>query len=210
MKKKVVALVARDHGVSALEALLTAPEYDVVAIATHRRRPSTESPYRCPRIEFAVYRHLAAKQRIPLMPIDSSSDQAQFESFLKGIAFDLIATVSWRRKIPAAWIEQATYGGVNLHRGRLPDYPGAEPIKQALLKNEREIVISAHRLTDVIDGGEVLCVAQHPISASLDALDLNEKILALKAELTPYFGPLMLRALNCLARDQAALTTVPD
>lgn len=198
--KKVIALLARNHGLNALEWLLKSRELEIIALATHRRLPMVEDPARSVRAEFVTYKHLAAKARIPLFTVDSQMEQEQLGQVVEGLVFDVIASVSWRRLIPSTWIAKATYGGINLHRGRLPDYRGAEPIRQALLKSERTIVVSAHRLTEVIDGGEVLCQAEYAIRPELHLLPLEEKIARIKHEITPYFGPLLTSCITHLSR----------
>ena len=192
----VIAFLAREHGLNGLQALLNSTRYRLLALATHRLLPKSEDIHRSERVEFAEYRALTERYEIPLFTIDYTSEQQKFEEYLKQISFDLIASISWRRLIPSTILCQAKLGGVNLHRGKLPHYPGAEPIKQALLNGDSSIYISAHVLTDIIDGGRVLYDYQHIVSEELKELSLDMKIARLKQELTPYFGPLLIQAMD--------------
>lgn len=194
--KTVVAFLARDHGLNGLQALIASPECRLLALATHRRLPRSEDVSRSERVEFAEYRRIAEQYAIPLITVDSSAEQVQLEEYLSRISFDLIASISWRRMIPSPVLKQAAIGGINLHRGKLPNYPGAEPIKQALLNGDQSISISAHILTDQLDAGEVLGEYVHPVSHKLDGLPLSGRIDQLKRELTPHFGPLLMQAIE--------------
>lgn len=194
---KVVGLFAREHGLNGFQTLLNS-SHEVVAVATHQRLPKNESLERSERPEFAQYVALANERNIPLFTVDSKDDQAKLEHFLLQLKYDVIASISWRRLIPMSWIEHAAYGGVNLHRGLLPNYPGAEPIKQALLNGDKSIVITAHRLDEQIDHGEILVIYEHPVHLQ-EGETLEEAINRLKVELSPHFGPLLLKAFSLMA-----------
>lgn len=195
MKKTVLAFLAREHGLSGLTALLESNRYEPVCVITHRLLPLSEEPQRLQRPDFGEYQRLTAKHGIPLYSVDSKDDQELVEEALSEIPFDLIASISWRRLIPMSLIRRAPFGGVNLHRGRLPDYPGAEPIKQALLRGDKTVTISGHVLAEEIDAGEVLCEAVHPVSLS-ERLSQATNIERIKRQITPYFGPLLIQALD--------------
>jgi len=195
MKKTVLAFLAREHGLNGLSALLESKRYEPVCVVTHRLLPLSEEPQRLQRPDFGEYQKLTAKYGIPLFSVDNKEEQELIEEALSEIPFDLIASISWRRLIPMSQIRRAAYGGVNLHRGRLPDYPGAEPIKQALLRGDKTITISAHLLAEETDAGEVLCEAVHAISLS-EWLSQAANIERIKRQITPHFGPLLIQALD--------------
>lgn len=195
MKRRVVALLARQHGLSGLQALLHAPHLEVVAIATHRRLPSSEDPRRPERPDYPLYLALATSRRIPLITVDSSVEQMALEKVLHEVDYDLLVSISWRRLIPFWAIQKAHIAGVNLHRGRLPSYAGAEPIKRALSHGDHVITITAHFLDEQIDQGKTICTYDHLVNYHTKET-LEENVDRLKRELTPYFGPLLLRAID--------------
>ena len=197
MKKTIVAFFAREHGLSGLSALIESRRYEPICVVTHQLLPQSEEPRKLQRPDFADYQKLTAKYGIPLYTVDTKKEQALVEEALSEMPFDMIASISWRRLIPIPLIARAAYGGVNLHRGRLPDYAGAEPIKQALKRGDRSVTISAHILAPEIDAGQVLCQVEHPISLS-ERLSLTANIDRIKRQLTPYFGPLLIQALDKL------------
>ena len=187
--------MAREHGLSGLRALIESDRYEPICVVTHKLLPLSEAPQKLQRPDFAEYQRLTAKYGIPLYTVDTKNEQEFIEEALSEMPFDLIASISWRRLIPMSLISRAPYGGVNLHRGRLPNYPGAEPIKQALMQGDKTVTISAHLLAEEIDAGEVLCRTEHPVSLS-ERLSLAANIERIKRQLTPYFGPLLIQALD--------------
>jgi methionyl-tRNA formyltransferase len=197
MKRRVVALLGRQHGLSGLQALLHAPQLELVALATHRRLPSSEDPQRSERSEYPLYLALATARRIPLMTVDSSMEQAMLEQALHEIDYDLLVSISWRRLIPFWAIQKAHLAGINLHRGRLPAYPGAVPVQRALLHGDHVITITAHYLDEQIDAGKTICTYDHPVNYHTTET-LEENVERLKRELTPHFGPLLLRAIDAV------------
>ena len=88
-------------------------------------------------------------------------------------------------------------GGLNLHRGKLPNYPGAEPIKQALNNKDSHITVTSHLLAEEIDSGEPIALYKHPVNHNDRSLDDN--VERLKEELTPNFGPLLIKSLELMA-----------
>jgi len=82
-----------------------------------------------------------------------------------------------------------------IHRGKLPDYAGAEPIKQALKKNEKEIIISAHHLDTKIDAGEVITSKSHKVNYNSNK-SLEKNIQQIRNEITSLFSEITLEVLE--------------
>ena len=193
----VVGYLARDHGLNGLQALLHSERYTVVGLFTHRLFPKSEDPQRGERPEFSRYQQLCQQHDVPLWSIDSSKEVGQIGAALADLKIDLNASISWRFLIPAEHLRLASMGGVNLHRGRLPQYAGAEPVKRMLLDEVADACISAHVLDEEIDAGEVLQEVTHPLTCDQD-LPLTDQVEQVKRDLTPYFGPLLIEALDTM------------
>lgn len=197
MKYRVVAFFAREHGLSGLRALLAESKYELVCLFTHRFKPKGEDPMRGERSEFIDYKILAEEYRIPIYSVDRKEDQQMVGSILEKISFDFIVSISWRLLIPKAYLDLAKIGSVNVHRGLLPNYPGAEPIKQALLHGDNQITITAHEMVEEIDAGKPLAFCHHLVNYDQNHT-LEENISRLKNEITSHFGPLLIKALNTI------------
>eukprot|EP00008_Paramoeba_atlantica_P007854 CAMPEP_0201491532 /NCGR_PEP_ID=MMETSP0151_2-20130828/30176_1 /ASSEMBLY_ACC=CAM_ASM_000257 /TAXON_ID=200890 /ORGANISM="Paramoeba atlantica, Strain 621/1 / CCAP 1560/9" /LENGTH=208 /DNA_ID=CAMNT_0047877927 /DNA_START=47 /DNA_END=673 /DNA_ORIENTATION=- len=195
-KVRMVAFVARAHGLSALKAVGTDERIKIVLVVTHKRLPLCEDSERSTRPDFSTFEQFCKTHDLPLKTVDGKKEAEELDCMLKELSFDAMISVSWRRMIPESHLMLPKLGPnarLNLHRGALPAYAGAEPIKQALLKKEKEIEISAHILDKEIDSGKVISVYSHLVKYEEEA-SLDENIERLKREITPAFGLLAIQA----------------
>jgi len=200
MKKeyKVVGFLAREHGLNGLAGLINSDNYKPVCIFTHKFIPKSQDPNRSEREDFSKYELLCKTHNIPLYAIDSKEEAMKIDEILTELKeFDFITSISWRRLIPVNQLNMAKIGGVNLHRGKLPDYAGAEPIKQALNSGNHFIYITSHILAEEIDSGDTISAHKHPVNYDNNQ-SLDKNIERLKCELTPHFGSLLIKSLNLM------------
>ena len=85
-----------------------------------------------------------------------------------------------------------------IHRGKLPEYTGAEPIKQALLQNENEIILSAHYLDSLIDTGKTITRISHPVNYD-SSFSIDKNIQRLRDEITPLFSIIMFKTFKIIS-----------
>jgi methionyl-tRNA formyltransferase len=197
-KYKVVGFLAREHGFNGLVSLVNSDIYTPICVLTHKLKAKSQDSNRAVREDYSEYESLCRTNNIPLYAIDSKKDAMKIDEILMELKeFDLFASISWRRLIPANQLIMPTIGGVNLHRGKLPDYAGAEPIKQALNNGDRFVYITSHILAEEIDCGETIATYKHSVNYSNNE-SLYENIERLKDEITPHFGPLLIKSLNLM------------
>ena len=110
---------------------------------------------------------------------------------------DYILEISWRYIIPKNIIDRASIAAFGLHRGKLPDFAGAEPIKQALLHNEKVIVLSSHHLEKSIDTGKVISTIEFSVDYN-SKKNLEVNIQTIRDDITPLFSKLLFQTLNIL------------
>jgi methionyl-tRNA formyltransferase len=187
--KTIVGFLSRKHGYSVLEELIKSSEYQILKIFTHKLNPKSQDPLRSIRIDFEDFEDLCIKNKIQLESIDSQSIPINCPQC------DFIIEVSWRYIIPKKITEKAMIQALGIHRGKLPNYAGAEPIKQALKNNEKEIVLTAHILDDEIDAGDIIEEENHPVNFEQNK-DLENNIQRLRDEITPLFSPLVFKTLK--------------
>lgn len=197
-KYSVVCFFAREHGLSGLETLIDSGRYKIKYLFTHKLKATFEEKNRGLRPDFNNYKEQCQKHNIPLFAADYKKDGMKIDRILnKIIEFDFIAAISWRRIIPANQLHIPKIGGVNLHRGKFPEYKGNFPLVRALEAKEKEIFITGHILNKEIDGGEVLKEVSHPVNYQ-ETKSLAENTERLKKEITPYFGLLLIESLNLM------------
>ncbi len=182
---RIVAFLSRPHGYNALCGIIDEPNYKLLKVYTHKLKPKSEDSNRSERDDYRLFVEKCKENKIPLEAIDSKSDPINDVPNC-----NFIIEISWRYLIPEEIIKKASVLAFGIHRGKLPDYAGAEPIKQALNKNEYEIILSSHYLAEKIDSGKTISTISHPVNYH-KSNTLDENIQRLRDEITPFFFLLM-------------------
>ena len=192
--KTIVGFLSRPHGYDALSAIAKSQNYKIIKLYTHKLNPKSQDPQRSIRTDYELFVKKCADNSIPLISIDTVSDEiTDFPDC------DYILEISWRYKIPNNIINKARIAAFGIHRGKLPDFAGAEPIKQALLNGEKKIVLSAHYLEKDIDAGNIISTIEFPVNYNGDKnLDVN--IQTIRDEITHLFSKLVFQTLNILEK----------
>lgn len=188
--KTIVGFLSRNHGLEVLYSLIKLDNYKILKILTHSKLPSSENPLRPMRDEFKIFQKICNQNCIPLEIVDS-----KFNNNYDIPKCDFIIEISWRYLIPKEILKNAKIASFGIHRGKLPEYAGPEPIKQAIINSENELVISSHLLENEIDAGETLFSKNHKINYDKNST-LENNISRLKQEITPYFSELVITTLN--------------
>ena len=147
---RIVAFLSRPHGYNALCGIIDEPNYQLLKVYTHKLKPKSEDSNKSERDDYRLFVEKCKESNIPLETVDSKSDPIHDVPNC-----DFIIEISWRYLIPEEIIKKASVLAFGIHRGKLPDYAGAEPIKQALNKNANFLNVSysadvatiAHRST---------------------------------------------------------------
>jgi methionyl-tRNA formyltransferase len=192
--KTIVGFLSRPHGYDALSAIVKSQNYKIIKLYTHKLNPRSQDPQRSIRADYESFVKKCADNSIPLASIDSINDE-----IIDFPDCDYILEISWRYMIPKNVIDKARITAFGIHRGKLPDFAGAEPIKQAILNGEKKIVLSAHYLEKDIDVGDVISVIEFPVNYN-DEKDLDVNIQTIRDEITPLFSKLVFQTLNILEK----------
>ena len=192
--KTIVGFLSRSHGYDALSAIVKSQNYKIIKLYTHKLNPKSQDPQRSIRTDYELFVKKCADNSIPLVSIDTIGDEiTDFPDC------DYVLEISWRYKIPKNIIDKARIAAFGIHRGKLPDFAGAEPIKQALLNGEKKIVLSAHYLEKDIDAGNIISTIEFPVNYNGDK-DLDANIQTIRDKITPLFSKLVFQTLNILEK----------
>lgn len=189
----ITCFVAREPGYLCLERLIE-DGHQVERVFTHIRKPSSEDTTRGNREDYERFFTLCQQHDIPCNSIDSWSEQ---RLKLTHNSSDLIFSCNWKYLLPMEYLELAKLGTINLHRGKLPEYRGLEPVKRAILNGDKQIFITAHKMAEEYDTGEKIC----EISILADTTEnevLEDVIERLKVKLYPYYPLIMIEAIEKL------------
>ena len=192
-----LVLAGRNHGLETLKKINEITNYNIIAIFTHKLNPKSIDIKQKERDDFSDYEKFAEINSIPLYTIDKSNEKFILDDFALQYNYDFLISVSWRYLISPQVFLKANIGSINIHRGDLPKYAGAEPIKRALENSEKFIHISCHNISKNFDEGEVIFESTHPTNYDV-SLSLDDNVERLKKEITPYFPQLTIKSLEFL------------
>ena len=190
----IVGFLSRAHGFNVLTTLGKLKKFKILKIYTHKFNPRTQDSNRGVRDDYDLFVNECKKLSIPLETIDSKN--LEIKNCPKS---DYIVEVSWRYIIPSEIVKGATISAFGIHRGKLPEYAGAQPIKQALTNNETEIILSAHYLEPKIDSGDVITTLKHNLINN-SITDFDKKIQQIRNDITPLFSKIVLNTIEILSK----------
>ncbi len=186
----IVGFLSRPHGFNVLSTIGKLDGFKILKIYTHKFNPKSQDPNRNIRDDFELFVNKCKELSIPLETIDSK------DSIIKNCPeCDYIIEVSWRYIIPSNIVKKSRIGTFGIHRGKLPEYGGAEPIKQAMKNNENEIILSSHYLQPKIDSGDVITTLKYDLPDNLPK-DLEKKIQQIREDITPLFSKIALQTIE--------------
>ena len=181
----IVAFLARHHGYNALCGIINESNYKILKVFTHKLKTKSEDPNRGEREDYHLFVEKCNENKIPLESVDS-----KLQSITEIPNCDFIIEISWRYLILEDVGKKASILAFGVHRGKLPEYGGGKPIKQALSHNENKIILSVHHLGNKIDSGGTIDTISHPVNYN-KTNTLEENIQRLREEITPLFSDIV-------------------
>ena len=196
----VVGFFAREPGWNCLQQLHEDERYRVVGLFTHQLKPRSEDPLRGERTNFARFSRYVEQNGVPMFIKDTLAQGVDLQEIFSLGAIDFIVSCNWKFLIPVKVLQQARRGAINLHRGKLPEYRGLEPIRRSLEDGLTDAYISAHLMDEEYDTGELVHEVKIPANLSENE-SLEQAVDRLKQELNPYYPVAMIKALDKLLSD---------
>lgn len=150
-----------EMGASALEALsryLGAPRVVIT------REPTQTHPNR---VEEVAERLGVAATCVPDHRLDGMREALA--------ACDVLACCGWARRIPAGVFSSPRLGTLNLHPGSLPSWSGSDPLGWRRAAGADTIEVTVHRMTELIDEGDVLGTAVFTVDDPDTGHDLRQR-----------------------------------
>jgi methionyl-tRNA formyltransferase len=141
------------------------------AVIVTRSEPGPFPYYPCDNIGIA-----ASKYGVPVMMGEDG------ERFVQDRNWDLIVVSGYHRVLSETLLGKATHA-INLHPSLLPKYRGANPFFWVLHNKERETGVSAHKLTNELDQGEIYGQVRCSIGDAWDESRLRHELAELAARL---------------------------
>jgi methionyl-tRNA formyltransferase len=171
--------------VPVLEAVVGAPELELVAVVTAPPRPVGRRAVATPTAVGAA----AAGLRVPVLVPERLRDPA----FLAAVA-DLRPAVGvladYGKILPPALLDLPARGILNLHPSLLPRHRGAAPIPAAILAGDDVTGVTLIRMDAGLDTGPIVAADATPLGPDEDAPELEVRLARLAAALLErWIGP---------------------
>jgi methionyl-tRNA formyltransferase len=96
-------------------------------------------------------------------------------AFFSQQSFDYLFSIVNRAVLPKEILKLPRQGAINYHDAPLPKYAGVNATSWALMQQEKTHGVSWHRMSEVIDGGNILKQVSLDIAKSETAFTLNGK-----------------------------------
>jgi methionyl-tRNA formyltransferase len=164
--------------VSTVDALVHAPEFDVVLIVTQPDRPKGRGQKLAPTPVKAY--GLGRAVAVAAMTKQNYTDVV---AEIRALEPDFVVVASFGIILKRDLLELPRHGCVNLHASLLPKYRGVSPIQAAILAGDTETGCTTMLMDEGIDTGAVLLAESVPIGATDTAGTLERKLAALGAPL---------------------------
>lgn len=166
-----------DFAATSLQALIHAPEINVVAVVTAPDRPSGRGQ----QLKSSPVALLAREHSIPLLQPEKLRDP-EFLTELAAFNADIFTVVAFRMLPEAVW-NMPPYGSLNIHGSLLPDLRGAAPIQWCLAYGDSEAGVTAFSLNHAIDEGPILRQVRVPVGTNETFGELYTRMAAEGAQL---------------------------
>ena len=182
---KILFMGTPDIAAACLASLLDGG-YEVVAAVSQPDRPKGRGMTLLP----TPVKALATERGIPVYQPEGLKDEALLP-LLEETRPEAIVVVAYGKILPSYILRFPRYGCINLHVSLLPKYRGAAPMQRAIMAGETVTGVTAMRMDEGLDTGDILFTETFEIGAE----DNFETVHDTSARLG---GPLLCKTLAAL------------
>jgi len=167
---KIVFFGSSEFALPSLKALIES-EHKVLAVVT---QPDREKGRHRDIVPTPV-KEIAVKNKIPLFQPENVSDDGS-SKYLKKLRADLFVVVSFGQILSGKLLAIPRTYSINIHPSALPKYRGAAPANWAIIKGEEKTALTAIRMNEKMDAGDIIMQRKVPIEKSDNAVTLLNKL----------------------------------
>mgnify|MGYP001413968491 CR=1 FL=1 len=174
---KIIFMGTPEYAARILEKIITTKDMEVVAVYTQPDKPVGRKKVLTP----SIVKTVALQNNIKVYQPNRLREADVIEE-LKKIECDYIVVAAYGQILPREILEHAPC--INLHASILPQYRGASPIQQALLKGESKTGVTAMLMNEGLDTGDIIKIKEIDIDKNEMAESLFNKLADVASELT--------------------------
>lgn len=168
---------------------LVAHGHEIAAVYTRAPKPGGR---RGLQLQPTPVEEAARRLGIPVLTPKTLKTQEALDEF-SAFDADAAVVVAYGMILPQAILDAPKLGCYNLHASLLPRWRGAAPINRAIMAGDAESGVMVMRMDVGLDTGDVAMAERLPITDTMTAADLHDRLSRLGADL-------MVRAMAALAR----------
>jgi len=173
---RVVFMSASDFGIPAFEALLAAPQYDVVGLVTQPDRPAGRGR----KVSAPPLKQVALSADVPVLQPQRLRDPEAIAQ-VNALDADVIVVAAYGQWIPPEIYDAPPHKTLNIHPSLLPRHRGAAPAMSAILSGDEVTGVTIILMTAEMDAGDILGQVRLPIDPEDTTSTLMDKLAALGA-----------------------------
>ncbi|SFA74880.1 MULTISPECIES: methionyl-tRNA formyltransferase [unclassified Bacillus (in: firmicutes)] len=169
---KIVFMGTPDFSVPVLRKIIE-DGYDVIGVVTQPDRPVGRKKILTPppvKVE-------ALKHGIPVYQPEKIRQREELDEIL-ALNPDLIVTAAFGQILPKELLDAPKYGCINVHASLLPELRGGAPIHYAIIQGKKKTGITIMYMVEKLDAGDILTVAEVPITEIDNVGTLHDKLSA--------------------------------
>jgi len=165
--------------VPCLEALLKAPDIDVVGVVSQPDRPAGRGM----RLTPSPVKQAAIDAACDVITPQKLRGDADALNWLQERRLDVLVVEAFGMILPVEWLEAPRIAPLNVHASLLPRWRGAAPIERALLAGDAQTGVCIMHMEQGLDTGGVYAVRSLPIHASTTGASLWSELSQMGADL---------------------------
>jgi len=191
-----------DFAVPGLERLLTAPDFDIIAVYTQPDKPVGRKQILTPPPVKVV------AQTAGISVYQPTKIKTEFNQ-LSELKPELIVVIAYGQIIPQTILDIPKYGCVNVHASLLPLYRGASCLQAPILNGDAETGITIMKMDAGMDTGPILRQEKISLNGQETLTELHDKLSQLGAKtLIPTLIAYCEGKLSAQAQDESKATYV--
>lgn len=176
---RVIYLGTPEFAVPTLQALIDAPDFEVVAAVCQPDRPKGRGN----KLAAPPVKEVAAAAGIQVLQPEKLSKAEDIVDAMRNMHPDVLVMVAFGQILKKPVLNLAPFGVINLHGSLLPHYRGAAPINWSIINGDTTTGITTMQTDVGVDSGDMLLKAEVEITENMTAPELGAILSTVGAEL---------------------------
>jgi len=199
---RIVFAATPGFSVPCLQALLDAPDMDVVGVVSQPDRKSGRGMKLTP----SPVKRAALDAGIDVITPESLRNNDEALAWLNSKKADFLVVVAFGMILPKQWLDAAAIAPINVHASLLPRWRGAAPIERALLAGDDETGVCIMHMEEGLDTGGIYACQSIAIKDATTGSDLWFALAPMGAKLLLETLPKIFQGLVCVPQDEQGMT----